>query len=144
MQEKVNKFSNIKERVIYFIENQSIKKEFFFNNIGITSANFRGNAQKTPLNSNAIENIITKYPEINLQWLVTGKGEMLIDIVSKKTNEDTNVSEIESFFKSKNVFKEIFERLERLEDIQETLLISSVVNEEVDEILNKNRNNISL
>ncbi len=77
MQENVNKFSEIKSRVIQFLENKGVNKEKFFQKIGVTSANFRGNAQKTPLNSNAIENIFTEFPEINLEWLLTGRGEML-------------------------------------------------------------------
>ena len=78
MQEKVNKFSNIKLRVLQFVEDQNIKKVDFFNKIDVTSANFRGNAQNTPLNSTTIENIITHYPKLNLYWLVTGTGEMLL------------------------------------------------------------------
>ncbi len=96
MQEKVNKFSSIKERIIHFIEYQGIKKKDFFDKIGITSANFRGKAQNTPLNSTTIENIFTQYPNINLNWLITGKGEMLLNNknhnISK--NDPTNDNEI--------------------------------------------------
>lgn len=74
----VNKFSSIKERVVYLIENKGLNKEDFFRKINMTSANFRGNAQKTPLNSTAIENIFRVIPEINLQWLLTGSGEPLV------------------------------------------------------------------
>jgi len=77
MQEKVNKMTKIKERIIYFVENQRIKKGLFFEKIDVSSANFRGNAINTPLNSTTIENIITNYPQLNLHWLITGKGEML-------------------------------------------------------------------
>jgi hypothetical protein len=72
-----NKFSNIKDRIIYFIENQGIKKIDFFDKIEMTSANFRGNAKNTPLNSTTIENIFTHYPSLNLEWLLTGNGSML-------------------------------------------------------------------
>ncbi len=73
----VNKITNIKDRIIYFIEYKEIKKGHFFESIGITSANFRGIAKKTPLNSTAIEKIITLYPELNVRWLITGEGSML-------------------------------------------------------------------
>ncbi|MGL4364846.1 MAG: hypothetical protein ACRCSB_06550 [Bacteroidales bacterium] len=43
----------------------------------MTSANFRGNPLKTPLNSTAIENIFTLFPDVSLEWLITGKGSML-------------------------------------------------------------------
>jgi len=67
----------IKERVIKVIEYKGIPKEEFYKKIGMTSANFRGNAKKTPLNSSAIENILSEIPDINIEWLITGKGKML-------------------------------------------------------------------
>ncbi|WP_445718226.1 hypothetical protein [Flavobacterium sp.] len=82
--------TKIKERIIYFVENQGIKKIDFFNKIQVSSANFRGNAINTPLNSSSIENIIANYPQINLHWLITGKGEMLI---TKNKSEALKVEE---------------------------------------------------
>ena len=56
-----NKFTTIKERVVQVAEKQGIGKEKFFASIGMTSANFRGKAKQTPLNSNAIVNICLLY-----------------------------------------------------------------------------------
>lgn len=67
----------IKQRVLEVIDFKGVKKESFFKKIGITSANFRGKAAETPLNSTAIENIFTVFPDLNIEWLITGKGEML-------------------------------------------------------------------
>ena len=69
----VNKFTNIKERVVQIAKKQSISQERFYRSIGMTSASFRGKAKDSPLNSNAIENIITNYPSVDLHWLVTGQ-----------------------------------------------------------------------
>lgn len=81
-----NKFTNIKDRVVVVAEKQDISKEDFFKSIGMTSANFRGKAKETPLNSNAIVNIITKYPDTDLYWLLSGStkkvfsaGEYLVE-----------------------------------------------------------------
>jgi hypothetical protein len=71
----VNKFTNIKERVVQIARKQSISQERFYHSIGMTSASFRGKAKDSPLNSNAIANIITNYPEVDLHWLVTGEEE---------------------------------------------------------------------
>lgn len=72
-----NKFSNIKERILYILEFKGITKTKFFEEIGVTYGNFTGKAKETPLNSTTLSNIFSKYPDINLEWLLTGNGEML-------------------------------------------------------------------
>jgi hypothetical protein len=72
----VNKISTIKERVVLLIEQEKIVKETFFKKIGVTSANFRGRAKETPLNSTTIANIFSEIPNLSLEWLLTGYGEM--------------------------------------------------------------------
>lgn len=74
-----NKFSEIKPRIIQVLEYKSIPKEEFYIKIGMTSASFRGSAKYTPLNSSAIENILSEIPDLNAVWLLTGKGNMLDD-----------------------------------------------------------------
>lgn len=76
----------IKERVIRLIEYKGIPKEDFYVKIGMTSASFRGNAKSTPLNSKAIENILSTIPDVNPEWLLTGKGSMLREDVSNFNN----------------------------------------------------------
>ena len=70
-----NNFTNIKDRVVQVAEAQDMSKEAFFKSIGMTSASFRGKAKGTPLNSNAIVNIISKYPETDLYWLLHGTSK---------------------------------------------------------------------
>lgn len=72
-----NKSTNIKERVLQIAEFKGVAKEKFFEKINMTYGNFKGKSKSTPLNSNAIEDILTIYPDINSDWLLTGKGEML-------------------------------------------------------------------
>lgn len=70
-------FSNIKERVLYISENKGITREKFFDDLGITYGNFKGKAKEKALSSDVLAKIITKYPDINPEWLLTGKGDML-------------------------------------------------------------------
>lgn len=56
----------------------SISYEKFFPNIGVSYANFRGNAKKTPINSDVLAILLTKYKNINATWLITGEGEMFL------------------------------------------------------------------
>ena len=41
-----NKFSNIKERVLYILEYKGITKSKFFEDIGVTYGNFTGKAKE--------------------------------------------------------------------------------------------------
>jgi hypothetical protein len=77
----------IKERIIRLIEYKEIPKEEFYVKIGMTSASFRGSAKSTPLNSNAIGNILSAIPDVNSEWLLTGKGDML-----KSNRREANLS----------------------------------------------------
>lgn len=74
----------IKERVIQLLEYKKIPKEDFYVRIGMTSANFRGKAKLTPLNSTAIENILSVIPDVNSEWLLTGNGSMFKTDIEKK------------------------------------------------------------
>jgi len=71
-----NKFTNIKERVLQIAEAKGIGKTTFFESIGMSYGSFKGNAKERPLNSNAVENILTIYPDVNPSWLIQGKGTM--------------------------------------------------------------------
>ena len=87
----------IKERIIQFIDLKGVTKEHFYNKIGMTSANFRGKAKETPINSTTIENILSEFPDLNLDWLITGKGEMTkmpTQIVKNEgtTNNQNNIN----------------------------------------------------
>jgi len=83
----------IKERIVQLIETKRVPKEKFFSELGVTSANFRGNARLTPVNSDIIAKIFAVFPDVNLEWLITGEGQMLKqkndpqDMVSLKTYE---------------------------------------------------------
>lgn len=79
----------IKDRIIQILELKGIAKEDFYKRIGMTSASFRGNARKTPLNSNAIENILSEITDLNSEWLLTGEGYMLKqDISPEKSSKN--------------------------------------------------------
>jgi cellulase/cellobiase CelA1 len=77
----------IKERILQLLEYKHIGKENFFEKMGMTSANFRGEAKKRPLNSNAIENILSEFPDLSPEWLLTGKGSMLRESSTKNISQ---------------------------------------------------------
>lgn len=68
--------SNIKERVLLIAESKNIRKADFFKDLGLSYANFKGIQKTSALNSDAIVTILSRYPDIAPEWLITGRGEM--------------------------------------------------------------------
>ena len=66
----------IKDRIMQIIEVKRVPKEKTFKELGVTSANFRSHAKETPVNSDVIEKLFAMFPDTNLEWLITGDGEM--------------------------------------------------------------------
>lgn len=67
--------SLIKERAIYIADSKGLSKQLFCSQIGLTTGNFRGEAKKTSLNSDTIEKILSLFPDVNIEWLISGKGQ---------------------------------------------------------------------
>ena len=84
-------FTNIKERVLYFTDYKGFAQEKFFEELGVTYGNFKGKAKEKALSSDVLAKIVSKYPELNPEWLLTGEGEML-----KSENTSTETSKEES------------------------------------------------
>lgn len=83
----MDKISPIKENILYFIDNQKIKKEDFYKKTDISASNFKGTGLKSEIGGDKIVKILSSYPIINPEWLLTGKGEML---KKKKAYYDNN------------------------------------------------------
>ena len=75
----MDKISPIKERILQFIENQYIKKIDFCEATGISYANLKGKSLFSEIGGDKIAEILSIYPDINPEWLVTGNGSMLRD-----------------------------------------------------------------
>lgn len=67
----------VKDRILTFIESTGVKKGEFFNKFGLAPSNFRGQSKQTGLNSDTIVRILTEYPQLSVEWLMAGRGEML-------------------------------------------------------------------
>ena len=69
--------TTIKDRVLQLSDYKGVGKEKFFEELEVSYGTFKGKAKESALNSNILEKIIAKMPEISAEWLLTGKGEML-------------------------------------------------------------------
>lgn len=119
----VNKFSNIKGRILYLSEYYNLSKEYFFENIGMSYGSFKGSAKERPLNSDAIENILTKYPEINAHWLITGKGEML----NEKEYSNMNTESMSSGAEILDQLKKEVEHLRKTNELLSKIIESKLL-----------------
>lgn len=86
-----NKLTNIKERCLQIAEIYDIPKEIFFEKLGISYGSFKGEAKKTPVNSQFLENLLTNYPNISPDWLLTGTGKIFRNTVSQSIDGNHNI-----------------------------------------------------
>lgn len=83
--------SLIKERVLMIPEQKGMTKQEFCKLIGMSYGNFTGKSKSTPINSNAIGNISIKFPDVNLEWLIKGEGEMFKSNIDHSKTEAIKV-----------------------------------------------------
>ena len=70
----MDKFNSAKERFVYFLENHGSNRNKFYVQSGVSNGALD---KKTGLTEATILKIFEIYPEISLDWLLLGKGEML-------------------------------------------------------------------
>lgn len=94
----MKKVSNTKRRIKEIAENSGVSIDKFFENIGMTAANFRGKKLDTGVNSEILDKIVSLYPDTDLHWIITGK---------KKTEDETDnaVNETVENYDKENSFK---------------------------------------
>ncbi|CAA0157901.1 hypothetical protein [Tenacibaculum maritimum] len=101
--------TNIKERILYLAEKEEDSKQVFFRKTGLNYGNFTGKAKKSDLKSQEIIKILTKYPHVDLFWLISGKRK------NSPQDKKTTTSEIE-----KN-YQELQSKYDKLRDKYEEL-----------------------
>lgn len=75
----MDKTLTIKERIIAFLDRSGIKKIDFYNNTGIESSNFKGKNKISQPGGDMLVKILTLYPQLSAEWLLTGRGSMIKD-----------------------------------------------------------------
>jgi hypothetical protein len=83
MQEKMQIFSPIKQRILHFIDYLKITKREFYTKTGISRGTLES---KTGITEETLAKFFATYGEIiDIEWLITGKGKMLTDNKKSKT-----------------------------------------------------------
>ena len=83
-------FSTQKDRILQFIDYKEISKNKFYIETGISNGILD---KKSGLSMDTVEKFYSTYPEINPEWLLTGKGPMLkednnLPMASKSANSE--------------------------------------------------------
>ena len=77
------KIYTIKERIKEIAVNKGIPLGKYFTDLGVSSTGFSGEKLKNAINSDVIQKIIYKYPDVDLQWLITGKESVQAENCNK-------------------------------------------------------------
>ena len=75
----------IKDRILQFIDYKQITKNKFETECGLP-VRYVSNIGKS-IQSDVIEKIVLTFPDINLRWLVTGLGEMVMEEGKDETKD---------------------------------------------------------
>lgn len=121
------KITNIKERILSYIDYKGFKITEFFDGLEeIKYGSFKGVSKNSALNSSAIAEIITKYPDLNLTWLITGKGEMLVKNRVTRMLEFIKVEKIDrkKLAEKTKISSKIIDNLEKFDDVDFDILKS--------------------
>lgn len=86
----MDKKLTVKDKIFAFLEKKGISKTEFYAETGIESSNFKGKNKDSLPGSAMLVKILTKYPDLSADWLLTGRGEML---KTKETSSDTPADE---------------------------------------------------
>jgi ribosomal 50S subunit-associated protein YjgA (DUF615 family) len=107
--------TNIKDRILQFAENQEGNKQVFFKKTGLKYGNFTGKSKNSDLGSKGIEEILSKYPDVDLEWLITGKE------ANKEEKEKTVMNEPPSNYSDS--YKEMYiELLQENKELQKKVI----------------------
>ena len=77
----------VKERLMVFAKNQKKSVRAFEIECGLTIGYV--NAIRVSIQPDKVQSIASRYPELNIGWLLTGEGSMLKEAVEPQAAQDT-------------------------------------------------------
>lgn len=71
--------SNPLKRIKAYLDHKSIKINAFEKSVGLSNGSFGGQLKRNrSMGIDKLENILKMYPDLNANWVMTGKGDMLL------------------------------------------------------------------
>lgn len=82
----------VKDRLLKFLSYKGISQRMFERNVGLSNGYITN--MKQTIMPGKVQRISLHYPDLNTGWLLTGDGDMLIDVTAKdkKSAEPTQVT----------------------------------------------------
>ncbi len=78
---------NIRKRIKYFVDNQNITQKDFFVKTKLSRGLLDTDKLNKDVGADKITNILVAFPELNIEWLMLGRGEMLKTKNTEKGNK---------------------------------------------------------
>ncbi|MDP2235023.1 MAG: helix-turn-helix transcriptional regulator [Bacteroidales bacterium] len=132
----------VKERLIHYLERKGIKHKEFNEKVGV-SKGYIGAISKSPSNS-VLNRISIHFPDLSIEWLTTGKGNMLnnsgyeAENVARKFTELNSDYEVNNQNDSITIPREVFDMISRLtETVQSQQRIIDIELKEIRKALKK-------
>lgn len=104
--------STIKRRIVELIENKGLNVSTFFPSIGFSYSNFKGRQLESSPSADILVKIKTKFPEVSIDWLLTGVGQMFVSDMAVVDN----INPLVSYLKEKD--EKIETLYERIADLK--------------------------
>ena len=90
------------DRLVLFIKELGLSARQFDISIGTANGyTLRMHKNNASVGSDVIEKIISTYPQINLIWLITGKGDMFVTKESRNNKKDVDLGSLEKLIEQK-------------------------------------------
>lgn len=125
----MDKFTT-KDRLKLFVKSIGLGRNKFEDQVGI--ANGYLSSKSSSVTSDALEKIKEKYPDLNVDWLITGEGDMIID------NSEEDVVVKDQFTNEYSNEKKYYE--DRIKDLEDKLKIKDEVIAAKDDLIDALKN----
>jgi hypothetical protein len=130
--------ATVTERLLQFITDKGISRNAFYTKTGIGNGSLD---KKGGMNTQSIEKVLEVYPDLNLYWLITGKGERTINPAkserTKERIEDAPIELLDVYRKLDLLRDKLQETEEELNvERQESRMKDAKISEQLREIIN--------
>ena len=116
--------AKIKDRTLEYLKVSGITKQEFCEKTGISYSNMVGKSLQSELGGDQIYEILQKFPDLNSDWLLLGRGEMLKPKASVQPSGDDLVLKIIAE-KDRRIEQLILEKRELEEQLDTVLRVSA-------------------